>query len=76
MEMSRITSKYQATVPADVRTALGVTAGDQILWKVENGIAHVRKVRKPIDQEWHAAISATLADEWLSDEDEEGYRDL
>ena len=77
MKMSRVTSKYQATVPADVRAALGVEAGDQLVWEVEDGVAHVRKVKAaPIDIEWHAAISATLADEWLSDEDEEGYRDL
>lgn len=76
MKMSRITTKYQATVPADVRAALGVSAGDQILWEIEDGVAHVRKVVEPVDLQWHAAISATLADEWLSEEDEEGYRDL
>lgn len=75
MEMSRVTSKYQATVPADVRAALGVKAGDQLVWKVEDGVARVSKA-EPIDHQWHAAISATLADEWLSDEDEKGYRDL
>jgi bifunctional DNA-binding transcriptional regulator/antitoxin component of YhaV-PrlF toxin-antitoxin module len=30
MEMSRVTSKYQATVPADVRAALGVKAGNRL----------------------------------------------
>jgi antitoxin PrlF len=75
MEMSRVTSKYQATVPADVRAALGVTAGDRIAWKVEGDFATVSKV-EPLDKSWHDAVSATFADEWLSEEDEELFRDL
>jgi antitoxin PrlF len=75
MEMSRLTSKYQATVPADVRLALGVTAGDRIGWKVEGDLATVTKAA-PFDGPWHEAVSATFADEWLSEEDEELFRDL
>jgi antitoxin PrlF len=75
MEMSRLTSKYQATVPADVRAALGFKAGDQLAWQVEGGIAKVRKVQ-PFDRNWHGAASDTFADEWLSEEDEELFRDL
>jgi len=75
METSRLTSKYQATVPADVRAALGVKAGDQLLWEMHDGVANVRKV-EPLDRQWHDAVSATFADEWLSDEDEELFRDL
>lgn len=75
MEQSRVTSKYQATVPADVRAALGVKAGDTLQWQVEDGVAQVRRV-EPFDHEWHVFISHSLAAEWLSAEDEEGYRDL
>lgn len=75
MEMSRVTSKYQATVPADVRAALGVKAGDQLAWEVRDGAAKVSKV-EPLDRQWHDAVSATFADEWLSEEDEELFRDL
>ncbi len=75
MQTSRITSKYQATVPADVRAALGVGAGDQLRWDVDGGVAKVSKA-VPLDREWHAFLSKTLEDEWLSDEDEDGFRDL
>jgi antitoxin PrlF len=79
MEMSRVTSKYQATVPADVRAALGVKAGDQISWQVDDdGDVKVRRVDdKTADPKWQ---NATLIDsksfgEWLSEEDEEAWRD-
>lgn len=75
METSRLTSKYQATVPADVRKALGLKAGDAIAWEVSaDGEARVRKAR-PLDLAFAAAVSATL-DEWASDADEEAWRDL
>jgi AbrB family looped-hinge helix DNA binding protein len=74
METSRITSKHQATVPADVRAALGVRAGDTLAWEVRDGEARVRKAR-PIDVAFAAAVAATL-DEWDSPEDEEAWRDL
>ncbi len=79
MEMSRITSKYQATVPADVRAALGVGAGDRIAWEIDDDGARVRRVEEPAgDPRWAGAIlidSVTFG-EWLSDEDEEAWRDF
>lgn len=74
METSRITSKHQATVPADVRAALGLKAGDSIAWEVIDGEARVRKAR-PIDRAFAAAVSTTLT-EWGSDEDEDAWRAL
>ena len=32
MEISKVTSKFQATVPADIRKALGIEAGDTLAW--------------------------------------------
>jgi len=74
METSRLTSKHQATVPADVRAALGLRAGDTIAWDVVDGEARVRKAR-PIDWAFAGAVSETLT-EWASEEDEEAWRDL
>ena len=75
MEMSRVTSKYQATVPADARAALGLKAGDQLGWEVEDdGGVRVRRLEeRPVDERW---LHATLVDsrtfgEWLSEEDED-----
>jgi bifunctional DNA-binding transcriptional regulator/antitoxin component of YhaV-PrlF toxin-antitoxin module len=75
MDMSRLTSKHQATVPADVRAALDLKAGDTIQWDVVDGTARVRKV-SAIDWAWHKMIDTNLAEEWLSPEDEEAWRDL
>jgi AbrB family looped-hinge helix DNA binding protein len=71
---SRITSKYQATVPADVRTALGLRAGDTLAWEVNDGEVRVRRA-KPLDIAFAAAVAGTL-DEWDSPEDEEAWREL
>jgi antitoxin PrlF len=78
MEMSRLTSKYQATVPADVRAALGVKAGDQLTWEMEADGAKVRRVEiAPDHDRWKNAtlIDSKTFGEWLSDEDEEAWRD-
>ena len=44
MEITKNTSKHQAAVPAEVRTALGAKVGDAIEWVVDDArIARVRK---------------------------------
>ena len=42
MEVSKITSKFQATVPTNVRAALGIKAGDTLAWAVRDGVATVQ----------------------------------
>lgn len=77
--MSRITSKYQATVPADVRAALGVKAGDRLAWQIEADGAKVRGVPEPNVEEVYTGavnVDSKVFGEWLSDEDEEAFRDL
>ena len=74
MEMSRVTSKYQATVPADVRAALGVKAGDRLTWEMEDDGAKVRRVESDdLDDRWKYAtlIDSKTFSEWLSDEDDD-----
>ena len=76
METSKLTSKHQATVPADVRAALGLKAGDAIEWEVgEDGTARVRKAAR-IDWTWMKLSEESFAEDWLSAEDEEAWRDL
>ncbi|MBA3898226.1 MAG: AbrB/MazE/SpoVT family DNA-binding domain-containing protein [Sphingomonadaceae bacterium] len=75
MEMSKLTSKHQATVPADVRAALGLKGGDTIEWVVDKGGARVRKARGE-DLAWLRLAEESFAVEWLSDEDEEAFCDL
>lgn len=76
MDMSKLTSKHQATVPAGIRAALGLKAGDAIEWEVdEAGVARVRKAH-PADWLFLKGVEANLAEEWLSAADMEAWRDL
>ncbi|HUP92153.1 MAG TPA: type II toxin-antitoxin system PrlF family antitoxin [Solimonas sp.] len=73
---SRLTTKYQATIPASVRKALGLKAGDAVAFEVkEPGIVQLRK-QQAFDAQYAKALAGTLESEWLSDADEAAYGDL
>jgi AbrB family looped-hinge helix DNA binding protein len=71
---SKLTTKYQATIPAPVREVLKVDAGDTIAFDIDDGQIRLRKAR-PLDLEFARALESTLS-EWTSEADEEAYRDL
>lgn len=71
---SKLTSKYQATIPAPVRDALELQAGDAIAFDIEEGEIRLRKAGK-LDIQWAGALEDTLS-EWNGEEDEAAYRDL
>lgn len=71
---SKLTSKYQATIPEPVRRILHLQAGDAIAFDIENNQIRLRKAR-PVDIAFAHALEGTLS-EWQSDADEEAYRDL
>ncbi len=73
-EFSRLTGKYQATVPALVRRSLGVGAGDRLAWVVEGDTVTLRRATPP-DDGFTAALVETLS-EWSSPEDEAAWRGL
>jgi antitoxin PrlF len=72
--VSKLTSKYQATIPRPVRERLGVGAGDGIAFVIEGDRVWLRRA-EPLDREYAQALSGTLG-EWLSDADEEAYGEL
>ena len=74
MLVSTLTTKYQATIPRQVRETLQLGAGDRIEFVIERGAVRVRKAR-PASEELHA-LEATLAPEWNSDEDDAAYANL
>ncbi|OAJ32931.1 AbrB/MazE/SpoVT family DNA-binding domain-containing protein [Piscirickettsia salmonis] len=76
MQVTKLTTKNQATVPSEVRKHLGVGAGDTIEYDIlDNGDVLVRKaVLLPFDAAYHAALQETLS-EWQSPEDDV-YNDL
>ena len=72
--ISKLTKKYQATVPEAVRKKLKLNAGDVIAFEIDNDIIKVRKAI-PVDIEFSSALVPTLS-EWGSQNDEEAYNDL
>ena len=45
MQESKVTAKGQTTLPRDVRSALGLEAGDTVRYIVENGRVQMLKAR-------------------------------
>ncbi|MGH6912620.1 MAG: AbrB/MazE/SpoVT family DNA-binding domain-containing protein, partial [Geminicoccales bacterium] len=41
--VSRLTTKYQTTIPLEVRRALGLEAGDRVEFSVEGTVVTLRK---------------------------------
>jgi len=74
MLASKVTTKYQATIPLEVRERLGIQQGDMVAFELENGVVRLRRV-VPLDVEYAKALAGTLS-EWASENDEEAYRGL
>jgi antitoxin PrlF len=71
MITSKLTSKAQTTIPAPVRAALRLKAGDELVYSVEGDRVILRKAdRGSIDDPF-----ATF-DEWSSEADRRAYADL
>ena len=72
--VSRITSKGQATIPSAVRKQLGVKPGDRVVYELDDGRVVLRKAQSEDDA--FARLQEPAFSEWLSDADEEAYRNL
>lgn len=72
--ISKLTSKYQATIPGPVRNALQLEAGDGVVFEIDSGEVRLRKAR-PLDWDFFKALSGTFS-EWHGKADEDAYRDL
>ncbi len=75
IKLSRLTEKYQTTIPAEVRKVLRLKKGDQVVFEVRANDLVV--VRKAVDQdrEWNEGLESQLS-EWVSKNDEKAYGDL
>lgn len=71
---SKVTQKYQATIPQGVREKLEIEKGDRIIFEIEDDKVVLKKLSS-LDWEYLESVSATLS-EWSSDADEEAYSDL
>ena len=74
MELARIGTRGQTTIPKRVRAAANLNAGDTLAFEVQADHLIVRKM--PVaDDAYLRGLTHTL-DEWNSPEDEEAWRDL
>lgn len=71
---SRLTSKYQATIPADVRRALRLKQGDVVQFEIDGDRVTLRR-QQVSDRAYLKGLESTLS-EWGSPYDDEAYRDL
>ena len=72
--ISKVTVKYQSTIPREVREFLGVRQGDAVEYRIERGEVKLKRVTTP-DTEYLAAVQKTLA-EWDSKADNNAFKDL
>ncbi|MDE3045778.1 MAG: AbrB/MazE/SpoVT family DNA-binding domain-containing protein [Verrucomicrobiota bacterium] len=72
---ARLTSKYQATIPKEIREHLHLESGDQVLYELLPDDTVVVRKTSPLDLEYTQALSETM-NEWKSEEDEQAYKDL
>ena len=73
---SKLTSKCQTTIPEKIRGILDLQPGDSVVFEAtQDKKIFIRKATL-IDFEFARALEGTLVSEWLSEYDEEAYRDL
>ena len=74
MELAKITSKGQLTIPEKIRDRLGLRRGDLVGFETDG----IRAVLTRVPSRDTAALRALEAplSEWLTDADENAYRDL
>jgi antitoxin PrlF len=77
MIVSKLTSKAQTTIPQSVRSALGVTTGDEIAYAIEDGRVVLTKAPtrgSTKGDPWETPFSTFW--EWSSPEDREDFAGL
>ncbi|MBS0271439.1 MAG: AbrB/MazE/SpoVT family DNA-binding domain-containing protein [Proteobacteria bacterium] len=74
MISSRITQKYQATIPTEIRKILDLHGGDLVGFEIHDKEVLIRKVT-PLDLEFAKALEKTVS-EWESEEDDKLYANL
>ena len=75
---SKLTSKFQATIPGPVRKALKLQAGDWVGFEVvQSGAETSVRLRRatPLDLAFAQAVQGTLQ-EWSSAADDKAFADL
>jgi AbrB family looped-hinge helix DNA binding protein len=75
LAISKLTSKFQATVPKIVRDTLHLKAKDQIIYEILEGDTVIIRRASALDKAYLKGLDHSL-NEWNSSEDDEAYKDL
>lgn len=74
LQASKLTTKFQTTVPTSVRKVLQLKAGDMVGFEIDGNEVRLRKAT-PLDLAFSQALEGTLP-EWSSREDDHAFKDL
>ncbi|MDP1736993.1 MAG: type II toxin-antitoxin system PrlF family antitoxin [Caulobacter sp.] len=75
MITSKLTAKAQTTIPQPVRTALGLRAGDEVIYQIDGDRVTLTRSRRP-EASGIAEDPFVTFEEWNSDADRKAYGDL
>lgn len=75
--ITKLTTKHQTTIPAEVRRALDLKAGDRVAFIIEEGKVSILKAAPDISDAVAFALTQTHAmRDWDTPEDDEAFRDI
>ena len=74
LQTSKLTSKFQTTIPLSVRKALNLRAGDLVGFEITGTEIRLKRAT-PLDVAFAQALTGTL-DEWSSEADNKAFGDL
>lgn len=74
LQTSKLTAKYQATVPTSIRKVLKLNAGDLIGFEIVGNEVRISRA-SPLDLAFSQALEGTL-EEWSSEKDDLAFKDL
>lgn len=70
MELAKVTSKGQITIPVDIRKRLGIREGDKVLFIEENGRIIIMNASMQALFEAQRAMTGAAAEAGISSEDD------
>ena len=74
LQTSKLTTKFQTTVPTSVRKVLQLRAGDMVGFEIDGNEVRLRRAT-PLDLAFTQALQGTLT-EWSSQADDRAFKDL
>ena len=74
LQTSKLTTKFQTTIPTSVRKVLQLRAGDMVGFEIDGNEVRLRRAT-PLDLAFTQALEGTLT-EWSSKADDRAFKDL